>query len=94
MKVRICGDGKRLDGPCLLIMNHRTRFDWMFLWCYLVRMGDLKKLKIVLKDSLKAVPVLGEITLTSAGREGLAYYVLSKGRNSHVIKLTNQLLVT
>ena len=63
MKVRICGDGKKLEGPCLLIMNHRTRFDWMLLWCYLVRMGDMKKFKIVLKDSLKSVPVMGEAVI-------------------------------
>lgn len=57
--VKICGDGKKVQGPCLLIMNHRTRFDWMFLWCYLLRMGDLYKLKIVLKESIKKIPVLG-----------------------------------
>jgi len=60
VQVRICGDGRKLKGPCLLIMNHRTRFDWMFLWCYLVRMGDLQNIKIVLKESLRNVPLLGE----------------------------------
>ena len=59
VRVKICGDGKKLEGPCLLIMNHRTRFDWLFLWCYLARMGDIKKLRIVLKESLKKVPALG-----------------------------------
>ncbi len=59
VKVKICGDGKKLQGPCLLIMNHRTRFDWMFIWCYLIRMGDLRNLKIVLKESMRKVPVVG-----------------------------------
>ncbi len=58
--MNICGNLKKLDGPCLLIMNHRTRLDWMFLWCYLMRLGDIKLLKIVLKKALKKVPIVGE----------------------------------
>ena len=60
VKVRVCGDLKKLQGPCLIIMNHRTRLDWMFFWCYLIRMGDLRKLKIMLKAGLKNIPVAGE----------------------------------
>lgn len=61
VQVKISGNVKKLEGPCLLIMNHRTRFDWMFVWCYLMRVGDLQKLKIVLKESLKNIPVVGQL---------------------------------
>ncbi len=59
VKVRICGDLKRLKGPCLIILNHRTRFDWLFLWCFMIRMGDLNKHKIILKKQLKTIPIFG-----------------------------------
>lgn len=59
VRVKICGDQKLLEGPCLIIMNHRTRFDWLFLWSYMIRMGDLRKHKIVLKQSLRKIPLFG-----------------------------------
>ena len=59
VRVKICGDQKRLDGPCLIIMNHRTRFDWLFLWSYMIRMGNLRHHKIILKQSLKKIPLFG-----------------------------------
>ena len=59
MRVKICGDQKPLDGPCLIIMNHRTRFDWLFLWSYMIRMGDLRHHKIILKQSLKKILLFG-----------------------------------
>jgi lysocardiolipin and lysophospholipid acyltransferase len=43
----------------LIIMNHRTRLDWMFLWAWMLRFGRLKHMKIILKDSLKYVPGAG-----------------------------------
>ena len=30
VRVRVCGDLKRVQGPCVIILNHRTRFDWLF----------------------------------------------------------------
>jgi len=60
VRVKVCGDLMKLKGPCLLIMNHRTRLDWMYFWCYLIRMGQLPLLKIMLKASLKKVPVAGK----------------------------------
>lgn len=59
VRVKICGDQKHLDGPCLIIMNHRTRFDWLFLWSYMIRMGNLRHHKIILKQSLKKIPLFG-----------------------------------
>ncbi|XP_034051072.1 lysocardiolipin acyltransferase 1 isoform X3 [Thalassophryne amazonica] len=40
-------------------MNHRTRLDWMFLWCCLLRCSYLRLEKICLKAALKAVPGFG-----------------------------------
>jgi lysocardiolipin and lysophospholipid acyltransferase len=57
--VRVCGDLQQIEGPCLIILNHRTRFDWLFFWSYIIRMGTPPKLKIVLKDALKKIPGIG-----------------------------------
>ena len=59
VKVKIAGDLQPIKGPCLIVMNHRTRFDWMFLWCYLIRSGDLCTHKVILKSSLKKIPGFG-----------------------------------
>ncbi|KAG5857933.1 hypothetical protein ANANG_G00024650 [Anguilla anguilla] len=40
-------------------MNHRTRLDWMFLWCCLLRCSYLRLEKICLKAALKSVPGFG-----------------------------------
>ena len=61
VRVRVCGDLQRVHGPCLIILNHRTRFDWLFFWSYIVRLGSPTKHRIVLKDSLKRVPGFGEL---------------------------------
>ena len=57
--MKVCGDLKPLKGPCIIIMNHRTRFDWLFLWCFIIRLGDPLRHKIILKSSLKRVPGFG-----------------------------------
>lgn len=57
--VKISGDLKKVKGPCLIVLNHRTRFDWLFLWTFLARQGSLAVLKIILKDSLKKIPGFG-----------------------------------
>ncbi|ETW08027.1 hypothetical protein H310_02402 [Aphanomyces invadans] len=63
-EIYIIGDKSRL--PCITsaeravwISNHRTRIDWMLLWSLGLRTNTLHQLKIVLKDSLRAVPVFG-----------------------------------
>ena len=52
---------QQIQGPCLIILNHRTRFDWLFFWSYIIRMGTPPKHKIVLKDALKKIPGIGEL---------------------------------
>eukprot|EP00929_Paragymnodinium_shiwhaense_P081784 TRINITY_DN42894_c0_g1_i1.p1 TRINITY_DN42894_c0_g1~~TRINITY_DN42894_c0_g1_i1.p1 ORF type:complete len:429 (-),score=45.07 TRINITY_DN42894_c0_g1_i1:310-1539(-) len=49
-------------GDVLIISNHRTRLDWMFLWGFAAAMQRLSGLKIVLKDSLRKVPFFGWAT--------------------------------
>lgn len=74
VQVKISGNVKKLEGPCLLIMNHRTRFDWMFVWCYLMRVGDLQKFKIVLKESLKNIPIVGQLKMQKKSCSTLCIY--------------------
>jgi lysocardiolipin and lysophospholipid acyltransferase len=44
----------------LIILNHRTRMDWMYIWMLHSRYEILKQLKIVLKAQLKHVPFIGK----------------------------------
>uniref|UniRef100_A0A1A8H7P9 Lysocardiolipin acyltransferase 1 n=2 Tax=Nothobranchius korthausae TaxID=1143690 RepID=A0A1A8H7P9_9TELE len=59
VKVVITGDGFIPGERSVIIMNHRTRLDWMFLWCCLLRYSYLRLEKICLKAALKIVPGFG-----------------------------------
>ncbi|XP_028828491.1 lysocardiolipin acyltransferase 1 [Denticeps clupeoides] len=59
VKVVISGDGFVPGERSVIVMNHRTRLDWMFLWCCLLRYSYLRQEKICLKAALKAVPGFG-----------------------------------
>ncbi|OLP83830.1 Lysocardiolipin acyltransferase 1 [Symbiodinium microadriaticum] len=48
-----------MQGDLLLISNHPTRLDWMFLWTLAAALGRLSGLKIVLKDNLRSAPGFG-----------------------------------
>ena len=43
----------------ILVMNHRTRLDWLFYFCILYRLNALSNIKIILKDGLKKIPGAG-----------------------------------
>ena len=47
--------------PALIIMNHRTRLDWLFFWCACIRIDPwlLTTEKISLKGILKHLPGVG-----------------------------------
>ncbi len=47
----------------LIILNHRTRMDWMYIWMVHSRFQILGQLKIVLKAQLKHLPGLGKVLL-------------------------------
>ena len=55
----ISGDEVRAGEGSLLLMNHRTRLDWMYLWQLLVRQSGLRTEKIILKSPLKHIPGAG-----------------------------------
>ncbi|KAL6069296.1 hypothetical protein STEG23_005522, partial [Scotinomys teguina] len=59
VKVVITGDAFVPGERSIIIMNHRTRVDWMFLWNCLMRYSYLRLEKICLKSSLKSVPGFG-----------------------------------
>ncbi|XP_034515585.1 lysocardiolipin acyltransferase 1 isoform X4 [Ailuropoda melanoleuca] len=56
VKVIITGDAFVPGERSVIIMNHRTRMDWLFLWNCLMRYSYLRLEKICLKASLKSVP--------------------------------------
>ncbi|XP_062981674.1 lysocardiolipin acyltransferase 1-like [Elgaria multicarinata webbii] len=58
-KVVITGDGFIPGERSVIIMNHRTRIDWMFLWNYLLRYSYLRLEKICPISSLKGIPGFG-----------------------------------
>ncbi|KAK4878651.1 hypothetical protein RN001_011157 [Aquatica leii] len=64
--VQILGDPVMANETSLLIMNHRTRTDWNFLWpaVYHCTRGSIKykyPTKFVLKDIIKHIPGIGWI---------------------------------
>jgi len=40
----------------IILMNHRTRLDWLFYFCILDRLNSLTNIKIILKNGLKNIP--------------------------------------
>ncbi|KAL8145079.1 hypothetical protein AgCh_003330 [Apium graveolens] len=58
-KVIFSGETVPSGERVLLIANHRTEVDWMYLWDLAVRKGSLGCIKYVLKSSLMKLPILG-----------------------------------
>ncbi|XP_045182485.1 lysocardiolipin acyltransferase 1-like [Mercenaria mercenaria] len=58
-KVRIYGNVPSNEAANLMIMNHRTRFDWLYLFSYQVRHASLRRYAISLKNGLKFLPGIG-----------------------------------
>ncbi|CAF0855490.1 unnamed protein product [Rotaria sp. Silwood1] len=60
IRIVITGDDLINDKKrSLIILNHRTRLDWMFIWMCHSRYEILNQLKIVLKAQLKHIPCFG-----------------------------------
>jgi len=55
IEVVFSGDAIPKRESAILISNHPTRLDWMFLWMFIYRLGALRMEKIILKASLKNV---------------------------------------
>ncbi|XP_051471289.1 lysocardiolipin acyltransferase 1 isoform X4 [Apus apus] len=76
-KVVVTGDGFVPGERSVIIMNHRTRMDWMFLWSCLLRYSYLRLEKICLKSSLKSIPGFANTKARSnefAEKNGLQKY--------------------
>ncbi|KAK6939513.1 Acyltransferase, C-terminal domain, partial [Dillenia turbinata] len=58
-KVVFSGDKVPPRERVLIIANHRTEVDWMYLWDLAIRKGSLGCIKYVLKSSLMKLPVFG-----------------------------------
>ncbi|CAD6193829.1 unnamed protein product [Caenorhabditis auriculariae] len=60
-KFFVTGDLIQRDEPAIILMNHRTRLDWLFLWNALYKMDPwlLTTGKISLKAPLKKIPGAG-----------------------------------
>jgi lysocardiolipin and lysophospholipid acyltransferase len=57
IKIVVTGDDLTKDKKrSLILLNHRTRLDWMFIWMLQSRFEILAQLKIVLKAQLKQIP--------------------------------------
>ncbi|KAK5976428.1 Lysocardiolipin acyltransferase 1 [Trichostrongylus colubriformis] len=61
MRVRVSGDEIDYNEPALIIMNHRTRLDWMYMWSALFQMNPwlITSNKISLKAQLQSLPGAG-----------------------------------
>ena len=59
LKVVITGDKMYPGERSLIIMNHRTRLDWLYFWSVLIRQSGVKTEKIILKSLLKKIPGAG-----------------------------------
>ena len=60
IKIVVSGDHISPDDSAILVMNHRTRVDWNFLWgaMYQASMPHVAahKLKFILKDPIRHIP--------------------------------------
>lgn len=68
-------DGEKKE-RALVISNHRTRIDWMFLWCLYARIGQLNAYRVILKHELKEFPWWGwgmSLSLFAFIRRGSKY---------------------
>ncbi|KAH6787000.1 lysophosphatidyl acyltransferase 4 [Perilla frutescens var. hirtella] len=58
-RVIFSGDEVPVEERVLIITNHRTEVDWMYLWDFALRKGCLGYIKYVLKSSLMKLPIFG-----------------------------------
>ncbi|VDK36407.1 unnamed protein product [Gongylonema pulchrum] len=61
VKFKLTGDTIDGDRPAIIIMNHRTRLDWMYFWAALFKINPhlLISSKIALKSELRRIPAAG-----------------------------------
>lgn len=62
MKIVIHGNPAPPLGSTLILCNHRTRLEWLFLMSYQLRCASLKDFRISLKAPLKKIPGPGNVS--------------------------------
>ncbi len=61
IKIRTFGHGEKFKRRSLIIMNHVSHLDWMYLWSVIDRQGDLSFWKVVTKKlPVRSLPILGK----------------------------------
>ncbi|PAV80641.1 hypothetical protein WR25_21523 [Diploscapter pachys] len=82
VRIRVTGDLIDIDRPALIIMNHRTRLDWMYMWSALYQQNPwlITTNKISLKAQLRKLPGAG------FGMAGAQYVFLE--RNMEIDKIS------
>lgn len=43
----------------LILMNHPTLFDWLYVWGYMSKFSNLNRFKVILKSDMQFIPSLG-----------------------------------
>ncbi|CAG7825803.1 unnamed protein product, partial [Allacma fusca] len=60
-RVHLSGDSIRPEDGAILLMNHRNRLDWFFLWAALLHgvKPPAHRSKFVLKSDVRNIPGIG-----------------------------------
>ncbi|KAG8219973.1 acyltransferase-domain-containing protein [Butyriboletus roseoflavus] len=74
-----------LPSKCVIISNHQVYSDWWYVWCLTYFAHTHKDVFIVLKKSLKWVPVIGP------GMQMYRFIFLARSWASDKVQLTRQL---
>lgn len=65
IKIRTFGYSGKFKRRSLIIMNHVSHLDWMYLWSVIDRQGDLSYWKVIAKRiPIRSLPILGMQTNT------------------------------
>ena len=68
IKIRTFGFQGHFKKRSVIIMNHVSHFDWLFFWSVVDRHGDFTFWKVITKDMLRQIPIIGkcqEVTIQS-----------------------------
>ena len=60
MKVVVTGDSINRHEKTVVLLNHRTRLDWLYFMSVVFHMLILNRQKIALKSMLKQIPGIGK----------------------------------
>jgi lysocardiolipin and lysophospholipid acyltransferase len=59
MRIKTFGHRKKFEQRSLFLMNHICHFDWLFFWGVAKRNGNIATWKVVTKDAVRRVPLIG-----------------------------------